>query len=174
MVAFFNPPDLIEDVIQGYSTQVIVICLLRLISTYFASCNILLVQMAEDRYYLFTYVESRQNDIYLILYLSTSALRSGDILTNDRIERWNYCQLKTIPNTPPRGGEIPSSTAISVGLLRRQYHLFDVNIVHMMEDQGLSIKKNSRVRTHLFRCRHMALNTFSRFSVEQASNLSVK
>ena len=28
-------------------------------------------------------------------------LRSGDTVTNDRIERCCYCQLKTIPNTPP-------------------------------------------------------------------------
>ena len=42
-----------------------------------------------------------------------ATLRSGDVLTGDRVERWNYCPLKTISNTPAWRREILSASPIS-------------------------------------------------------------
>ena len=46
-------------------------------------------------------------------HLVYSALRRGDTVTYDQIERCSHCQLKTKPNAPPPRGEIPSREAIS-------------------------------------------------------------
>ena len=45
------------------------------------------------------------------------ALRSGNNVTNEVYPRCVYCQLKTIPNTPPFVGERPNSEAISARCL---------------------------------------------------------
>ena len=42
-------------------------------------------------------------------------LRSGDTLTNDRIEKWSYCQLKTDTNTPVYESETSFVLPISEG-----------------------------------------------------------